>query len=616
MKLASGNRAGKRVMSEETVVIVFALWAVAGLHFCTFGFSAGKAVVKNECTSDSDCDEGSRCDMATGVCMKGTTSGRDFILKVLCREGDEHNYLPQYFEVEGGVESVELNLLRSVDIEGIVNWDFDPVGDGNVRARVEVVPDGPFPQSLMPSDAVETGQLYSLPLKGGEDKMVSFSIPVLPGVYSIRIVPVDPYDELLPPWKVVDSEEVLQEKVITVNYPAVEKLRVISGRVKKTDGSIAADVLVWAENSFTGERISSYFTTDYDTGYFRLYLLPPSYYPGGVDEADSFFIVVSSPEENPTYPTIRFGPYNFELLDVDLDGRKDGRVDFESDVDESLRIVFPPDSLTKIEYQASVEGQWDVGQRVVVEGVSVKFRTDSIDGENYSGYYEVYATTDADGRIVDSNGSWGVWLIPGDYSVYLYPPLNGEFQAVKITSVRVSVEGGSPQSGRVFVLERKKMIGGLIVKQVDGKGMGFTSVEAYPAELSASEADGQVVLARFNSAKCDEEGRFFISLDEGIYNVVAMPLAESNYPWVWISSIHVPFEQNGGTDLIIDIPDPSLLKGKVVGATGEGISGATVKVFELPDTVSRQEAERQSLIQIGEGITSSDGTFVIPVAPM
>ena len=626
-----------KLKTTYALILSILLFLSAGCAFMDAG-AQSQIIPENECDRDSDCPgTGSLCDTENKVCVAGTSGDRDLLIEVIPYDPDENESLPsQYFEYTGCLDrSQSLTLVSYIEISGIIRWDAGVFPDVLtqeecklenliddqclVKARIEVSSTDDFPESLRSTQTVRTGQ------SGGTvraDDDVDFSMLVAQGEYSIRVVPESPFDSFLPPRRF--SKTITGSLLLPVTYGKLDELRRIDGKVREYDedhdGDSVGSISVWAINPNTEKRISSIARMGADTvpdpanadGSFILYL--PSSEDSGDWWGNYFSIAIASSGETPNVPNIKLGPYYFPQLDVDTDGFMDDIVDFEAALAGAESRLMLPELGVQIQYKATVEGMGLDEAYVPVEGVKVRFFTEITSGDTPLGSYEIFGTTNSDGKITGPSGDWGVWLFEGDYSVTLYPPLDSGYEAAQWSSaviVSYPGEGDPVQGGQLFQLRNKQSVNGIILKESDMEPVGFVTIEAYPAGVVAAEpGEFSSPFPRFNAVQSLEDGSYFIALDRGRYDFLFMPEPRSNFPWFWHSSMKV---DESDELLDIEIPDPVALSGMVLDENGEPVAEAEIRIYDKADSPVPEEPP--SIRQAGRTTTRVDGTFVSFIAP-
>lgn len=600
---------------------------------CSLGMDIGKKLVipENECRTDRDCGgEDSLCDTENNICVACSPNVRSVLIEVVPRDpGDGSNLPSQYYIYEGETNrklDEPLALRDTIVIKGIVKWG-EETGDYRgiceirddqdlcvIDAKLELTVEGDFPESVRQTVTAKTGLAEPNTVKDGGD-VDDFRIVTVPGVYSLWVVPEAPFDTYLPPQQVFDRSLIDESQTLIIRYDSLETMSRIDGLVLRSDISPLNNIAIWAVDPDTGRRISSIARVDSENNplpggageaTFRLFRLP-SVMTGGIGEY--FTIAISSEEESPRIPNVKFGPFTFSELDI-LDGDPDDCVNFEAAPLEEYRLVLPPIGV-RVKYEATVEGVNPDGTVQSVEGVRAKFMTDDVGGENTSGSYEVFGTTNYDGQIVGPDETTsGIWLIEGDYTVTLYPPLNSDYESSKITFVRITEpEGGGPLRGQVYQLDGKRLVVGQILKMADGEAAGIVTAEAYPVSPFDSPT-GTYALPRFNMTQSDELGMYDLPLDSGLYDLLFMPDPSSNFPWTWVNNVEV---RESDVTLTIELSDPSAFQGTVVDAAGEPVGNAEVKVYDI--VYSPVPEEPPLIRRIGKTATKSDGGFICLIAP-
>jgi hypothetical protein len=602
----------QRGMKGGGWVLLFIIVAVLPAS-CALDMGMGEDKVGNErnsCSSDADCPaQGSVCDTEMNICVSipADWDEGNFLVEVIPLDSTGSSSMPsQYFTYNGAADRDEMDepfiLADCIEMKGVVRWtddDYrgldsrrDNFGNCIVDAKIELSPAGDFPESQRPVQTMTTGQGASE--RDGSD-LSTFSFVTVPGSYEIKVVPsLDPCGS---------SGE-----------------RVLDGSVSRSSGGgLGTGVSVWAVDYYTGDRISSIARIDaeniaapsgVDPSSFRLYLPPED---AGTGSGDKFYIAISSNELVPQIPTIKLGPYNFSRLDTlnapAGDGTMDNCADFDAEtVPYESQLNLPPID-PRIEFSGSVEGVMDDGSVEPIEGVKVRFFTDDIGGDGtVSGSYELFVTTDIEGKIVtDTDPPQNPFLVPGYYAVSLYPPLGSDYEATRVTSVLI---GGTSIQGRTFQLQRKKVLDGLILRLGTGVPIGDVTLEAYPLAPVGSP-DGSTVITRYNSTWSDPDGLFSIFLDEGSYKMVFKPSPGSNLPWIWYDGVGVAdiIQQHGSAEepWTISIPDPVIFEGRVLDQAGDAVGGAEVKIYRV--VYSSMPDEPPQVRQIAKTSTRTNGGF-------
>jgi hypothetical protein len=439
--------------------------------------------------------------------------------------------------------------------------------------------------------------LQPIPLEVDTTRVTTASNDQLAFDYSARLVPGETYDlVVLPTNDAVESPSSETSPAIRSLPPLYQELTVDSApndeplrydiefpeaiaftcdSVASSGCSIQAQVFTFdgetdvpegglqvrAVDVETGLVVSSVAETT-DSGRFAIRLGP---------DVSSYFIRVTSSVGGAPFPSVSVDP---EVVFAE---------------DNPSKVIRIP-RVDPVQYTGVVRD----AEGAAVAGATVRlFSTGIFDGSQLGlvGSFSGSATTNED-------GTFGVELLPGFYSLQITPPEDVETAwGVLATEVAVAEElvGVEP-----FVVPNKVgLVGG--VATLDGEPAPGLSVLARARQ--GKDGDG---MNRSQEVASDADGVFVMQMDRGAYDLRIATPAGSGYPWLVQPALVMEENIVRTYELVPPVP----IEGIVRSSRGEPASGVQLRAYVF----AGEEAERR-LLQVAEATTDEEGAYRLFIAP-
>lgn len=261
-------------------------------------------------------------------------------------------------------------------------------------------------------------------------------------------------------------------------------------------------------------------------------------------------------------------------------------------------------------------GQPELGARV---RLTQKLAAAGVDDAKI--YLESAAMTDSQGRVKVS-------LPPGPTSVIVQPAADSTagrwFGTVKL----------EPDLAPI-VCPKRTVLGGQVLdyvgKDVAGALVLMRKVGANPAEsgMDGSKSNNDPTF----QTTTDLDGKFSLPIDPGSWWLWVVPKGNAKLPRLLAARVDIDGKSTPES-LLVNIPAPLLLRGKVVTPSGSGVANASVDVLGLQDLTpgyrtgqgaaggdgDADDPPGKTLIAEGHLLatttTSSSGSFEVLIAPM
>jgi len=267
------------------------------------------------------------------------------------------------------------------------------------------------------------------------------------------------------------------------------------------------------------------------------------------------------------------------------------------DADGVAHILVPSQSTTT--YVAAVERASVAGDPV--PGSVVTFRADGVldPSTGIGGSFRATQTT-------DENGEFAVLLLPGAYDVVITPPQTEEDVGVHVDSVQIH---DAPDSdiiqGMTFLLPDRVRLHGNVTT-TDHREMPGATVQAQALGRSPVEDPPNLAVFhnRSNNTTTDPNGLFNLPLDEGVYDLVIKPPAESGFPWLVRPNTIVDPESE---PLDYESTPPVALQGNLsLIGLGDALAGAEIRAFAIIE-----DGDAHRTIEIARTTADADGTYLL-----
>ncbi|MBI5502455.1 MAG: hypothetical protein HY907_19585 [Deltaproteobacteria bacterium] len=589
--------------------------AVAGCGL--IGFGDDSAVV-NQCSDDSACGRNATCDQARGVCVARERPDAGVFLRLTYPTSTGVTLREFQSQRLDSADNVTVSCPAPVEIRGTVR-----VGESGSTIPADVtflrpsgIPEEPPEASKVSASSTPsagTDWTYSATLMAWDTGRPS---------YSVYVEPSGSDGESHPPLFRPLTESELQQirdngpgeppSRIPLDLPIAESLWSVRGLVVRGHDPVP-NVAVRAVDPVTGRRISTVSTTapfttmaggedppDRAAGTFELFL--PS-------EVGTFRLEILPTADQPNLPTVAWEGVNFEDLDVNGDGDLAFNDVAADPVADQPPIALPAIGLP-VRLEGRVEGTEAGGSAGPVAGATLRFsRTIPTATPGVTATFERTATTDISGNIIpasgSTDGSLGVALLEGDYSVTVTPPERLPMAGLALDFFRVAATDPTVdpvQRGQVFQLGPSAGLHGSVMD------LARAPAASLPIEVTLAEADGAALgadpvnLNRSVTGYTEPDGTFDLYVENGTHFVAVRPPDESQFPWRIVSNVHVP---NGPLDISLEAP--VVLSG-TVNVGDEGTAGVTVEALV-------RDSQFGIILEVGKTETGEDGIFRLLLSP-
>lgn len=531
----------------------------------------------NACTSDDACGA-DRCDLELGLCVSTRTDPIEVVVEVIPAAELSDVPIPSWSTEPQVVDGPLTRSLRQptyVDLGGTIRW-------GTTRVPAELVFTRPLAGR---SDARLRVSTFAEPMLL-DDEPVDFHARLGTGrVYDLEVRPTAavreedqmPWSRVLPPLRVRGVETPMANPEMPTNFVWTIELTYPVGldqpcAVDRSTGctlegtvvSLVAELeqseaglQVQAIEAETGFVVSSTGVTD-ETGAFRLAVAP---------EVGRYVLRVTGGTERPLFPTVTVDP-------ALLSG-------------PNVRVRVP--SPRRLSYRATVEN----ARGEALQGAVLTFTSNDVFGveTGLGGSFRATAETDSSGDVV-------VELLAGSYDVVV-TPAQSTLAVLSVTGLTIQPPPtGGVLQGQLFVAPERARLGG-VVRTPRGEPVTGANLEAIA--LGTLLEDDVSRFNRSTEAPLDDEGRFELRLDRGLYDLYLKPPAESGFPWMV-----VPNRAIGSVDVALadrfDLEAPRPLSGEVLTPEGAPLANAEVRVY------GRAPGEER-FVEIGRARTDEVGAY-------
>jgi hypothetical protein len=413
--------------------------------------------------------------------------------------------------------------------------------------------------------------------------------PTLDGEqYTIRLVPTK--NDTLPP-KVVDLA-ITQDTKVELSFDPIDELPRITGQVLDAIQRGVADMRVQAVHLTEGTLLSTVVTTD-ATGAFVVRL--------SRDVASRQVLLTATPTmkiEAPT-PTLR------REVEVPSSG---------TSLDIDLALPALP-AVTHVKYR--VYGVGPSGTQMPIEGASCVFTADvaadvmTASAGQIQAVHQVAGETSGDG-VLEVDLFAGLDGRNRLYRLDIATPATSLFQSTRGILLDVGYSGGV--SAPVELPRRADLVG----RFLDAAGKPVKGVTLSPRPANVRDLVTSMSTS-FPQAITDMDGRFLVTVDRGEYDMAFVPPQMMALPRLWIEGVAVDGDFTLGD---ITASEATAAHGQVYDSSGKILSGATVRLFTIPDrnkdpACAQDDACRAPAELIAEAGADKDGTvtLVLPAVP-
>jgi hypothetical protein len=329
-----------------------------------------------------------------------------------------------------------------------------------------------------------------------------------------------------------------------------------------------AGLQVRAIDATTGRVVSSIAETD-ETGHFAIQIS---------NAASDYLIRVTSSVGGEPFPAVSIAP----------------GVAFAGDPMEEKRILIP--RLAPIQSTGEVR---DILGRAV-PGATVRFLSTNIPVDRELGLAGSFSFSGS--ATTNEDGSFGVELLPGNYSITITPPEDSE-NSWGVLSDSAEVGEGVTAVGTLAVPPQLNLAGAVATFGAEpGAGVTILARARPGADPSA--------LHRSQETVSDDLGDFAMSVDVGLYDIHVKVPAESGFAWFVEPDLLMSVNKGDlRKEYRLDPPIP--IYGVIRTSEGEPLPNALVRgyLFKNSDGAAARP------LQIAETVSGEDGSYRLLIAP-
>jgi len=549
---------------------------------CEFDFSAPPALA-NRCITDVDCFSGI-CAIGDGICISPTSDALEIVLAITPAT-DELGGLPLTTVdtfVLTGPDARDIRLDAPVLIHGTVR-DADGINPVEADLHFEPV-NSDYDETLLRGFMAATTQ----GTQASSEFMGDYAARLVgERTYRVRVIPAgeDAYVHAPIERSITTPQadpEGLGVSNFNIAFPPADSYRQFWGRIvtSSAPGEYVGvgDLTVRAVSPGSGETVSSMAITSPrgdDLGEFRIFV------PEGVED---YHIRVTNQQGSSSQHTIIIDP---SYLHYDDPG--------------PVMVLIQQPRI--VEFEGRVETSDEVPRPVSQASITLYARSLTREGEVVLGTSRV-------NTITDESGVFHARLLEGEYTIVITPRASDELSVGLEQRTVMVPESGRPLQGQVFPLKPRTIVRGRVLMNESTVFPG-AAVEARAHDIAGLvDRLSGVGHHRTDTTTSNEGGHFALSLDDGSYDLIAHPSAESGLPWVVVPGIEIG-------DQHMDVPEAEYHFAAPVPITGRvtlGVmaqSGAEIRAFALID--GRDGAERT--VQIGRAVSDEAGSYQLLLPP-
>jgi hypothetical protein len=229
-----------------------------------------------------------------------------------------------------------------------------------------------------------------------------------------------------------------------------------------------------------------------------------------------------------------------------------------------------------------------------VPGATVRFLSNGVFDDNQLGLrgsFSGSATTNED-------GSFGLGLLPGFYSVTVTPPDDSESSWGVLSSE--ALVGEEVTVAEALVVPSKVELVGWVSTFKNEAAPGVTVVAR--ARAGAESAS----LYRSQEAVSNSLGRFTMRMDIGLYDLQVRASSESGYAWLVEPALAV----DGDLARTYQLDPPIAVEGLLQASDGTAVTDALIRAYVLTNDGSSSRS-----VQVAETMSDDQGNYRLLIAP-
>ena len=231
-----------------------------------------------------------------------------------------------------------------------------------------------------------------------------------------------------------------------------------------------------------------------------------------------------------------------------------------------------------------------------VQGATVRFSASGIFEESELGLAATFSAS----TMTNDDGSFGLQLLPGLYTVIVTPPEDNENIWAPVAEETLVAEDLT-QLNQDIVLPSQIALSGSCRTFTGDPAGGVAVVARARREL------GELQRSRLTAS--DPEGMFRLTVDPGRYDMQIKVADATGFPWL-IEPELVMSRERGAMTRDYTLPPPIVVRGTLQAAGGLAVAGAPIRAFVLED----DDGEVRP-IQVAETISAEDGSYRLLISP-
>ncbi|MCZ6807862.1 MAG: carboxypeptidase-like regulatory domain-containing protein [Deltaproteobacteria bacterium] len=557
---------------------------LAAICGCNFG-SAQVMTLGNDCAGDADCVQGV-CD--EGICIDDSSSEVAVAVEVLRGPSDTQRATPASWafgpESFSGASVRDYALPPTRQVIGVVRWQGTPV-----PASVRFIRRMGVSVSALSAVPIEVDTLRERTDADGSDDVDYSTVLVGGQAYDVVVLPsndvIETADQTvaairsLPPiYTSVELDDAVDGAPFRFDINFLDMLDVecgenqifgctLTGTVLSFDGESetpAVGLQVRAVEKESGRVVSSIG----ETSQLGEYAIRVS------EDAAPYAIRVTSSVGSAPFPSVSIDP------------------DLAFANDPAKRRIYVP-RVDAVQFSGSVHDE----EKRPVQGATVRFSSNSIfEGSELGleGSFSASTTT-------DDEGSFGVELLPGLYTVIVTPPEDTENTWAPVSEEAFVVEDVPDLEEIEIVLPSQVALLGTCTTFTGDPASGVTVLARARGELGE--------LQRSRETVSSQEGTFQMSIDAGRYDMLVKVVDTTGFPWL-VEPELVMSAERGDITRDYTLPPPIVVRGTLQAATGTVAEGALIRAY-----VFESGGDGLRPIQVAETVSADDGSYRLLISP-
>lgn len=554
---------------------------------CSIPYAEKYFVARNQCSQDSDCEDGSYCATVgdESACVSGSVDLEGLLFEVVPALGNgKVNASPALitpgpFLVTGGTEVKSLDIRVPAYVDVSPGSVFLPcAGDKPVPAQVSFLP-APGLLGLLQDQRYDSAPV----LDGTGNEMFEASVP--PGIYDLYLQPdLTAAPDCLAAPPIFLPRQTISKTVGFAVY-AASPLR-LTGSLKLSQKEDFTKWYLEVVEPFGGQTISQVIQPKQEGIALEV---PFELWFDWTARETLTPIIRLRPPESSAKPVI-----HWSLDAVALEGMSGDTVPVKLDV-------------SGIDTQPR-----EVGGQVLHDGetvsATVTLRSVHIGGSKLNRYETVVET--------DEGGQFKTSLPPGEYTVIARPHKAG--LAVGLATWDV-LKATDCYCGKAIQVPVATTAAGTVVTPA-GEPAEEVEIRLTPAATGDLTYLAKMVAPDVQPRPASAfaiGGEFQISVDAGLFNISLVPPDGAGYPWLVYTRVPLSPPESDASQVAtlgkLALQSPVIVRGRITDEFGSAMSAATLRAW-IP-VISEGVNDVPSAVQIGEVVADVNGEYFLLLPP-